>query len=92
MEAQKNHKEELQNIITTVLNDVTTAYEQCFQQLHQILDKQSIFLRSQFAANLSWRLAHHHSEISKNLNLNTRQASISEKLERVRTRPQGKHP
>lgn len=65
MEAQENHKVELQAKITTLLKDVTTAFEQHFQQLNQTLDKQSLFLRNQFAANLNWRLTHHHTEILK---------------------------
>lgn len=67
METQKKHKEELQNIVTTLLGNVTTAYERRFQHLFETLDNQSAFLRNQFAANLNWQLTHHHTEILKDI-------------------------
>lgn len=67
METQKNHKEELQTTVTTLLMDVTTSYERLFQQLHQTLDMQFGFLRNHFEANLNWRLVHHHTEVLKDV-------------------------
>ena len=66
-EAQKQHKEDLEKTVTTLFEKITATYEQHFQHLHETLDKQSTFLRREFAASLNWRLTHHHTEILKDI-------------------------
>ena len=66
-EAQKQHKEDLEKTVTTLFEKITATHEQRFQHLHETLDKQSSFLRREFAANLNWRLTHHHTEILKDI-------------------------
>ncbi|CAL8254297.1 unnamed protein product [Boreogadus saida] len=66
-EAQKQHKEDLEKTVTTFFEKITATHEQRFQHLHETLDKQSSFLRREVAANLNWRLTHHHTEILKDI-------------------------
>ncbi len=63
MDAQINHKEELLSIITTSVKDVNKQIQSHTQQKEETLDKQCVFLRYYFDANLNWRLARHHTEL-----------------------------
>lgn len=68
LHAQTAHREELQNMMSALLKDITGIYVgHLKEQLNGALEKQAVFLRNQFAANLNWRLIHHHTEVRKDI-------------------------